>query len=152
MFGRYLLVAGITLSAHAQAQAPTIDSGRPLAAVIDEYVREGLRSNLSLRAQSLEVERSVAALDEARARYFPEVGFAARYTRAEGGRTIVPLSQPTSACQTLNDIGSAGQQPKFPVAGRDHRLHAQREQDTRHLRMPLVQLAIPPRCGRSASC
>jgi Flp pilus assembly protein TadD len=46
-----------------------VDSTRPLAAVIDDYVREGLQSNLALRAQSLEVERSVAALDEARARY-----------------------------------------------------------------------------------
>ena len=75
----------------AQAQeSPT--PGRPLAAVIDEYVREGLASNLSLRAQSLEVERAAAALDEARARYFPEVGLAARYSRSEGGRTIdLPL-------------------------------------------------------------
>src|SRR5688572_18681857 len=77
----------------AQAQqAP--EPGRPLAAVIDEYVREGLASNLSLRAQSLEVERATAALDQARARYFPEAGFAARYSRSEGGRTIeIPLGE-----------------------------------------------------------
>jgi len=148
MFGRYLLVAGIAWSVLAQAQAPTIDSGRPLAAVIDDYVREGLQSNLSLRAQSLEVERSVAALDEARARYFPEVGFAARYTRAEGGRTIeLPLGQALNpAYQTLNDLLVAqGQQPKFPVV-QDETIAfmREREQDTRiTVRMPLLQLAIP---------
>ena len=64
----------------ADRAGATIKEGRPLAAVIDEYVREGLASNLSLRAQSLEVERANAALDEARARYFPEAGLAARYT------------------------------------------------------------------------
>jgi outer membrane protein TolC len=70
----------------------TAESGPPVAAVIDGYVREGLKSNLALRAQSLEVERADAALDAARARYFPEAAFSARYTRAEGGRTIeLPL-------------------------------------------------------------
>jgi outer membrane protein TolC len=61
---------------HVRAAEP--DLQRPLARVIDEYVREGLRSNLALRAQTLEVERSAAALDQARARYFPEAALAAR--------------------------------------------------------------------------
>src|SRR5262245_4854834 len=82
-----LLASGYPLAAQAQETAQ-----RPLPAVIDAYVREGLASNLSLKAQTLEVERSEAALDEARARYFPEVGFAARYSRSQGGRTIeLPL-------------------------------------------------------------
>src|SRR5687767_10377649 len=106
------------------AIAPTLlaqeakDPGRPLAAVIDAYVREGLKSNLALQAQSLEVERAAAALDGARARYFPEAGFAARYTRAEGGRTIeLPLGDALNpAYQTLNDLlVQQGQQPQFPV-------------------------------------
>ncbi len=147
MFGRALLVAGISLSS-AFAQAPDIDSARPLAAVIDDYVRQGLQSNLSLRAQSLEVERSVAALDEARARYFPEIGFEARYTRSEGGRTIeLPLGQALNpAYQTLNDLLVAqGQQPQFPVV-QDETIAflREREQDTRiTLRMSLIQPAIP---------
>ncbi|HWN46127.1 MAG TPA: TolC family protein, partial [Steroidobacteraceae bacterium] len=148
MFGGRLLVVSIALSTLVQAQTPAIDSSRPLAAVIDEYVREGLKSNLALRAQSLEVERSVAALDEARARYFPEVGFAARYTRSEGGRTIeLPLGQSLNPVyQTLNDLLVAqGQQPQFPVV-QDETIAfmREREQDTRvTLRMPLLQPAIP---------
>ncbi len=50
------------------------------------------RSNLSLQSQSLEVERNLARLDAARGRFFPKFSFAARYSRAEGGREIdVPL-------------------------------------------------------------
>src|ERR1044071_5935477 len=99
-----LALAAACLGAHAQM--PEVPAGRPLAAVIDEYVREGLKSNLSLRAQSLEVERAAAALDEARARYFPDIGFAARYSRSEGGRTIeLPLGTALNpAYQTLNEM------------------------------------------------
>ena len=130
------------------AQGVVAETSRPVAAVIDDYVREGLNANLSLRAQSLEVERSGAALDEARARYFPEVGFDARYTRAQGGRTFeLPLGQALNpAYQTLNDLLIAqGQQPQFPVV-QDETIAflREREQDTRiTLRMPLLQPAIP---------
>jgi len=143
-----LLAATFMLFAPLAQAQETMPNGRPVAAVIDDYVREGLQSNLGLRAQSLEVERSTAALDEARARYFPEVGFAARYTRADGGRTIeIPLGQALNpAYQTLNDLLVAqGQQPQFPVV-QDETIAflREREQDTRiTLRMPLLQPAIP---------
>ncbi len=130
------------------AQDSSTDAGRPLAAVIDDYVREGLRSNLALRAQSLEVERAQAALDGARARYFPEAGFAARYSRSEGGRTIdLPLGDALNpAYQTLNDLLVAqGQQPQFPVVQNESiAFLREREQDTRiTIRMPLINGAIP---------
>jgi outer membrane protein len=125
-----------------------VEPGRPLAAVIDGYVREGLKSNLALREQSLEVERAEAALDAARARYFPEAAFAARYTRAQGGRTIeLPLGDALNpAYQTLNDLlVQQGQQPQFPVVQNETiRFLREREQDTRiTLRMPLIAPAIP---------
>ena len=137
-----------TLPLVSRAQGLTADPNRPVAAVIDEYVREGLKSNLGLRAQSLEVERTQAALDAARARYFPELGFAARYTRAQGGRTIdLPLGDALNpAYRTLNDLLVAqGQQPQFPVVQNETiAFLREREQDTRvTLRMPLLQLAIP---------
>jgi len=143
-----LALVAIVLTPFARAQEPAVNGGRPLAAVIDDYVREGLQSNLSLRAQSLEVERSVAALDEARARYFPELAFDARYSRSEGGRTIeLPLGQALNpAYQTLNDLLVAqGQQPQFPVV-QDETIAflREREQDTRiTLRMPVLHAAIP---------
>ncbi|MBC8026724.1 MAG: TolC family protein, partial [Steroidobacteraceae bacterium] len=128
--------------------AGEVTVGRSLAAVIDDYVREGLRSNLSLRAQSLEVERAAAGLDAARARYFPEAAFAARYSWSEGGRTIdLPLGDALNpAYQTLNDLLVAqGQQPQFPVVQNETiAFLREREQDTRvTLRMPLIAPAIP---------
>ena len=54
------LLLAVPLSAWAQGAASP--AARPLAPVIDEYVRDGLPSNLSLRAQSLVVARSSAAL------------------------------------------------------------------------------------------
>jgi outer membrane protein len=132
----------------APCRAAELEPQRPVARVIDEYVREGLRSNLALRAQTLEVERSTAALDAARARYFPEAAFAARYTRAEGGRVIeLPLGDMLNpAYQTLNELLIAqGQQPRFPVV-QDEVIPflREREQDTRiTLRMPLLAPAIP---------
>jgi outer membrane protein len=139
------LAAALTLIA---GLASAGEPDRPMAAVIDAYVREGLKSNLSLRAQSLEVERSEAALDAARARYFPEAGFAARYTRAQGGRTIeLPLGDALNpAYQTLNDLLVAqGQQPQFPVVQNETiAFLREREQDTRiTLRQPLFAPAIP---------
>jgi len=130
------------------AQAQDVQAGRPLAAVIDEYVREGLASNLSLKAQSLEVERAAAALDAARARYFPEVGFAARYSRSEGGRTIdLPLGDALNpAYQTLNELLMAqGQAPRFPTVQNETIAFLRpTEQDTRlTLRMPIIAPGIP---------
>ena len=140
-----LLLFGFGPAAKAQSAD---EPARPLAAVVDGYVREGLKSNLGLRAQSLEVERSEAALDQARARYFPELAFAARYSRSEGGRTIdLPLGDALNpAYQTLNDLLVAqGQQPQFPVVQNETiAFLREREQDTRiTLRMPLIAPAIP---------
>jgi outer membrane protein len=146
-----ILIATTTLAVTAPAALQAQETpapGRPLAAVIDAYVREGLKSNLALRAQSLEVERAEAALDGARARYFPEAGFAARYSRSEGGRTIeLPLGDALNpAYQTLNDLlVQQGQQPQFPVVQNETiNFLREREQDTRiTLRMPLIAPAIP---------
>jgi outer membrane protein len=143
-----MTAAATLLSILGIASGAELEPQRPLGKVIDEYVREGLQSNLALRAQSLEVERSAAALDEARARYFPEAALAARYTRAEGGRVIeLPLGDALNpAYQTLNDLLVAqGQQPQFPVVQNEViPFLREREQDTRvMLRMPLIAPVIP---------
>ncbi len=96
------------------------DVGRPLAVVVDDYVREALRANLALKGQGFDIERQLAALAEARSRFLPQVNVEARYTRADGGREIeLP---PDQSFQFLRD----------------------REQDTRvTLRQPLYAPAIP---------
>lgn len=128
-----------------EAQPP---SSRPLGEVIDEYVRDALRSNLSLQSQSLEVERNLALLDAARSRFFPNLEFAARYTRARGGREIdVPLGQMLNPIySTLNDLLAAqGRTGSFPTVN-DQTIEfvREREQDTRlTLRQPIFAPAIP---------
>ena len=82
------LLFGLASLPLAAAAAPDEPPAEPLGEVIDSYVREGLRSNLALRAGTLEVERSLAALEAARARFFPRFSVEARYIRAEGGRVI----------------------------------------------------------------
>lgn len=117
----------LCLLAMALPLAGTV-AARPLADVVDEYVREGLRANLTLQSQGFDVERAVAALDGARAGYFPSLGLDARYTRSEGGREILlPLSQldPTLADQAIPFL-------------------REREQDSRlTLVQPLYAPAIP---------
>jgi outer membrane protein len=121
---------------------------RDAATVAEEYVAIALRDNLALQGQGLEVERAEAALDAARARFYPELSLQARYTRADGGREFeVPLGTLLNpAYQTLNELLEAqGEPPRFsPLPDQAIPFQREREQDTRvTLRQPLYQPAIP---------
>lgn len=121
---------------------------RPVGEVIDSYVAEGLHSNLSLRTQALEIERSLAGLDAARARFLPKLALEARYTRADGGREIeLPLGTLLNPVYgTLNQLLAAQGRPApfVPIDDLSFRLQREREQDTRlTLRQPLYSPAIP---------
>ncbi|MGQ0836453.1 MAG: TolC family protein [Gammaproteobacteria bacterium] len=141
---RWMAVLAVAIASHASAQEPI----RPLAEVIDEYVRTGLESNLALRNQTLEVERNLAALDAARGRYSPALALDARYTRAEGGREITfPVgSLLNPVYSTLNELLAAqGQPAQFPqIEDQAFSFLREREQDTRiTVRQPLYAPAIP---------
>ncbi len=130
------------------AAAETAASSRPIGAVIDDYVRIGLESNLTLRSATLDIDRARAALDAARARFYPEAEFAARYTRAQGGRQIeIPIADALNpAYRALNDLlVAAGRPAEFPqLESTGFGLLREREQDTRiALRQPLFAPAIP---------
>jgi len=121
---------------------------RPLGDIVDEYVREALHSNLSLQTQNLEVERNLALLDAARGKFYPELSFNARYSRANGGREIdVPLGTLLNPIySTLNDLLAAqGQAGNFPTIGdQTIKFVREREQDTRiTFRQPIYAPAIP---------
>lgn len=140
--------AGMLLAIAFSALAAASEPPAPVSEVIEEYVREGLRSNLAMRSQSLEIERELAALDAARARFLPTLAFEARYTRAEGGREIEfpvgTLLNPAYA--TLNELLAAqGQAPRFgTIDDQRFKFLREREQDTRvTLRQPLYNPAIP---------
>ncbi|MFS2188885.1 TolC family protein [Mucilaginibacter sp. Mucisp84] len=55
---------------------------------LDEYIREGLSSNQSIKQQDFVLEKNVYALKEAKSMFGPEVTFSTTYTKADGGRTI----------------------------------------------------------------
>lgn len=128
--------------------ASVVRAATPAQQAIEDYVSEGLRSNLSLQQQRLELERSEAALDGARARFFPEVALQAGYTRAAGGRQIdLPLGTLVNPIYaTLNQLLAAqgrpaefGQIPNNSIA-----FLQPRSQDTRlTLRQPLFAPALP---------
>jgi len=131
--------------------APDVIASQPArdaTTVAEEYVAIALQDNLALQGQGLEVERAAAALDAARARFYPELALQARYTRADGGRDFeVPLGTLLNpAYQTLNELLEAqGQPPRFsPLPDQTIPFQREREQDTRvTLRQPLYQPAIP---------
>ena len=143
-----ITLAGPAAAAANDAVATSPGADRPVRAVIEEYVQRGLASNLMLANQSLETQKGLAALDAARAHYFPELGLNARYTRADGGRQFtVPTGRLLNpAYQTLNELLVAnGGTPRFPLLGDESfPLQLPREQDTRiTLRQPLYAPAIP---------
>ncbi len=115
--------------------------------VIENYVVEGLRSNLALRSETLEIEKAVQALAEARARFFPELSLQARYTRAEGGREFaLPIGTALNPVySTLNEMLAAqGRPAPFPqISDETVKFLRDEEQDTRLvLRQPLYAPAI----------
>ncbi len=60
--------------------------------VLDQYIHQGLESNLALRQQQMEIEKSIKAIEIAKTQYFPQVNFAPTYSVAFGGRKIdIPI-------------------------------------------------------------
>ncbi len=62
--------------------------GQQADTLLAQYIREGLENNLALQQKNADYEKSLKALDEARSWFFPALSFNARYSLAEGGRTI----------------------------------------------------------------
>ncbi len=109
---------------------------------VDGLVADALSANLELDGASAGVSERLAALDQARARYLPSLDFSARYSRADGGRTIDfpvgDLLNPVYA--TLNQLtGSARFQG---VANQEINFQRTREQDTK---VSLTQPLYDPR-------
>lgn len=74
--------------------------------ILEQYINEGLKSNLQLQREQLNVERSLSGLELSRSYFFPQVSANAAYTLAAGGRKItIPvgdLMNPVYA--TLNTL------------------------------------------------
>jgi outer membrane protein TolC len=149
-----LLAAAATLACPMAAQASVPSA--PVAAQATVTVEEGLRevlddalaANLELRAGAAAIQQRLAALDQARARYLPVLDVAARYSWADGGRTIEfpvgDLLNPVYA--TLDELLIAsGQPPRFPrIENQSITFLRGNEQETK---LVLEQPLYEPRLG-----
>ena len=153
-----LLAAAATFACPAGASttspvaAPRAQSAAQATATVEEGLREvlddALSANLELRAGAAAIEQRLAALDQARARYLPVLDVAARYSWADGGRTIEfpvgDLLNPVYA--TLDELLIAsGQAPRFPrIENQSITFLRGNEQETK---LVLEQPLYEPRLG-----
>jgi outer membrane protein TolC len=86
-------------------------------AVLEDYVQEALAGNLALQQQQLDLAKATEALAEARGLFYPSLSLEARFSRADGGRTIdFPVGDLLNPVySTLNQLLEAQGQPgPFP--------------------------------------
>ena len=74
--------------------------------VLEGYIQEGLQSNLQLKQEQLNYQRSVEQFNQARALFLPQISANASYSLADGGRTIqFPVGDLLNGVySTLNDL------------------------------------------------
>lgn len=122
-------------------------SAADYAEQVADYIAQGHESNLALNAAGADVRRAQAQLDEARARWRPTLALSARYSRADGGRTIdLPVGDLVNpAYRSLNQLLEAQGQPApfADIANQQINFLREREQDTKlSLTTPLYAPAI----------
>jgi outer membrane protein TolC len=141
-------VAADASTATTQSMARPDDSGTVedgLRVVLDD----ALTANLELRAGTASVQQRLAALEQARARYLPVLDFDARYSMANGGRTIeFPVGDLLNPVyETLDELlVQSGQPAAFPrVKNEEIRLLLQQEQNTRFVvAQPIYEPRLRP--------
>jgi outer membrane protein len=83
--------------------------------VLQTYIDEGLKSNLQLKQEQLNYEKSLEGLNVARSLFMPQVAVNANYTLANGGRKIEfpvgDLLNPVYA--SLNNLTDSNQFPQL---------------------------------------
>jgi outer membrane protein TolC len=144
VIGRVIAIGGMGLATFVAHAEPT----QEFDVVVEHYVAEAFHSNLALQGEALEVDKATAALAAARARFFPEVSLAARYSRSDGGREFdIPVGTAINPVfATLNELLTAqGRPPRFtPTEDITVPFLRSEEQDTRIVvRQPLYAPAIP---------
>ena len=83
------------------------------------YIHTALESNVALQRQGLSYEKSLAALEEAKALFFPRLSIQARYSVARGGRAFtIPIGDLMNPVyQNLNQINTLARAtyPDYPT-------------------------------------
>jgi outer membrane protein TolC len=136
------LVVGWVPTLAAAWQPPTLP-------VAERYVAVALEQNLALRSQALDLEQARARLAEVRGALQPKLDLVARYSLADGGRTIdIPTGDMLNGVyRTLNEyLVAQGRQPSFPqLENQSIPLLREREQETK---LRLIQPLYRPEITR----
>jgi outer membrane protein TolC len=82
---------------------------------LDEYIKQGLTSNQSIKQQTFMLEKNVYALQEAKSMFLPNISFSTAYVKADGGRTIdFPTGDLLNgAYATLNQLTGSNSFPQL---------------------------------------
>jgi len=140
-----LATASIGGASAAPAAAPVVQRSDtvPVEDGLRQVVDDALAANLQLRAGSASVAQRMAALDQARARYLPVLDFAARYSVADGGRSIdIPVGDLLNPVYVTLEQLTGAQYPRVENQSID--LLRAHEQETK---LVLAQPVYEPRIG-----
>lgn len=81
--------------------------------ILESYVDEGLKNNLSLQQESLEIRKAMETIRQAKALFYPRLTFAPTYSYAAGGRRLnFPVGDLLNpAYKSLNELTGKNQFP-----------------------------------------
>lgn len=143
-----LLLTSAWAGASAAPPAPDAATAGTVEAGLEQLVDDALAANLELRAGEATVAQRIAALDQARALYLPALDVAARYSVADGGRTLeFPIGDLLNPVyETLDELlVASGRPPQFPrVRNETVEFLREREQETK---LVVEQPVYEPRLG-----
>lgn len=109
-----------------------------------EYLGEALQNNLALKQKEFSLDKSMAALDEARGMFLPRIDLFARYSRAGGGREIdIPIGDLVNPMQSALNLLLQSQVFPADLPNEKIMFLREREHDTKlRLTQPLFQPKI----------
>lgn len=141
-----VLIGLLSLAAGPRAAAQSETSTPSDSTALDRLIEQALESNLALQQEEVSLRQASKTLAVARGRFLPTVDLSARYSRADGGRTIdFPLGDLFNPVySTLNGLlEQQGQPPQFsPVENQEINLLREEEQETK---LTLQQPLFSPR-------
>lgn len=90
----------------------------PQNTILDQYIQQAFTNNKGLKDQHFQLEKAMAALQEARSLFGPNVTFLGSYTKAAGGRTIdIPIGDMLNPVySSLNQLTNSHQFPQVENA------------------------------------
>lgn len=99
----------------AGTQTATIQSTGPSTSVLDGYIQQAFSANEGLHQQQFGLDKSLYALDEAKALFLPNVSLLGSYNGAAGGRAVnLPLGDLLNgAYATLNKLTASNNFPQL---------------------------------------